>query len=302
MNDDLPRILRKNEVTAVKPLSRSPEPFNEISVFDLINTYADNAFAEKSTGAKIFLLPDFASLAQARSAVLGIRQTGLPVCLSMYLTDNGETVDSTDPLAALICLQELGLSAFGVGGSREVVREQLERLYPYAKIPLFSNPENIGEASDLLASCADILDVTRLDSGEAGRIADMAEAAAKLQKPPRPEDSPLLLADESQVYYLEEDFTVADVDCEQDIAGQIITAEDEGVDALLFHITCHEDVESFAADAYMSRCAVSFLAESEELLELALVSYTGRAMIDSRSGLDDDAMEVLARGYGAIIR
>ncbi len=304
MNDPIPRIIRASDVIKVEQLDRErDDDFDEAAYRELIADYAELGFKAKSSGAKAFLCKDFTSLLDSRCALLGLRQTKLRVYVSLYLSDDAETIDGTDPLAALICLQELGLAAFGVNAELDVVEKIAPILAPYAHIPLFSTTERASNLPLLLEARINMLDMTDFSDKECAVVEVMAESFSQSERLPRPEDSPLLLADERQVYYLEEDFTLSEpIDCELDIPEQILEAEDSSFDALLFHIKNHDDAINFSQSSYMARCAVCFLAESEELLEVALMHYTGRAIIDSRSDLDDAAMEALAIGYGAIIR
>ena len=52
----------------------------------------------------------------------------------------------------------------------------------------------------------------------------------------------------------------------------------------------------------MLHMPVSFLSDSEEALEMALLMYNGCAFVDSRSNLDESILERLAKGYGAVVR
>ena len=52
----------------------------------------------------------------------------------------------------------------------------------------------------------------------------------------------------------------------------------------------------------MLHMPVSFLSDSEEALEMALLLYNGCAFIDARSSIDESVLLNLAKGYGAILR
>ena len=63
-----------------------------------------------------------------------------------------------------------------------------------------------------------------------------------------------------------------------------------------------DDAYNFALNAHMLHMPVSFLSDSEEALEMALLMYNGCAFVDSRSDLDERILERLAKGYGATVR
>ena len=278
-----------------------PEPFGETPYLELIEEYHNLAWAKKETGAAKLVLAGRSGLHEARAAVLGARMTGLPVYASVPASQEGRLPEEPPLLAALLCLQELGIAAFGIEFPRVTgeILELFTQLAPYAKVPLLARPETAdrqGYESLLRAGvdhlCAD---------SEFARSA--VASTTPVARPPRQEDAPLLLCDATGVYYLEEDFTVSDeIECSLDMSDEILELEDTAVDALCFHVVSTGDAMELGRNAHMARCASCILAEGEGPLETALALYTCRALIDARSDVEEETMQALARAYGAIIR
>jgi len=292
------------------------EPFGPMPYTDLIDTYAEQAIELALAGADYLLLRDMRTLGDARAVVLGARQAERPVFVSVRLEGAQASASADmDPLAALLCLQELGVCAFGVyHPDPEALARILARLAPHARVPLMAGvPLDGRTAEELHRDCFELLAAGArvLFTGEGigpehtkvlRRLLDSFDYAA-FSLPERPEDTPLLLTDETQVYYLEEDFTASEeIGCGLDMSEAILADEDQNTDALLFHVRSIDDAYRLGQNAHMAGKAVILLAESEEALEMALLYYRGRALVDSRSDVPPMTMKALAKGYGAIVR
>ena len=83
---------------------------------------------------------------------------------------------------------------------------------------------------------------------------------------------------------------------------ELLELEESGADVATICIETVDDAYCFALNAYMLHMPVSFLSDSEEALEMALLMYNGCAFVDSRSNLDESILERLAKGYGAVVR
>ena len=298
----------------IRSCGHLPEPCGPLPYTDLVDTYAQQALELELAGAQLLVLEGMRALADLRAAVLGARQTALEIfaCMDASLP---EEAGAADPLAMLLCLQELGISAFGVGYCEPgALARILERLAPYAKVPLLAQPAT-GDASpaelaraafELVAAGGRILmGDAQATPAHTAALRDMLDCFDfdAFPLPVRAEDTTLLLTDEERVYYLEEDFTTAGpIACETDMSEAILRAEAEGADALLFHVRNVDDAYRLGQDAHMAGIAAVILADSEEALEAALLVYCGRPLVDSRSDADPDVMQTLAEGYGAIMR
>jgi 5-methyltetrahydrofolate--homocysteine methyltransferase len=268
-------LIRESVSLPVEPLP-APKETNTALLADRVEAFVNLAAEAVEQGAKAILLYGGRNLRDTRIAVLGARQPGVPVYVLMDTGESGETAEGDSLLACLLCLQELGIAGFGWRhSSPDTDMPALWReLAPYAKVPLIIE--------------------------ESGGLSLLSPAESR---PPRPEDAPLLLCAGSGVYYLEEDFTItSSLPCEPDMCGEILEAEDEGSDVLLFHVETLEDAEHLGRNCHLAVDAVGILAESEEALEAALLHYPGRALVDARSDVPEERLQYLAEGYGAVVR
>ncbi len=113
----------------------------------------------------------------------------------------------------------------------------------------------------------------------------------------------ILIAGETEPYFLDEFFEQsAPIICSMDMSDQLLEAESSGADVITIQVDTGDDAYRFALNAHMLHLPVSFLSDNEEALEMALLMYPGRAFVDSRSLIEEEALKTIAEGYGAIIR
>ncbi len=261
------------------------------------------------------------TLPEARAAVLGAREAGLPVLLAMDLFGEGDTLaGGGDILSAFVVLQELGLAAFGFrAGVTGIALSALERLQPYSRIPLLSISGDMakalapGDAEELFARRAAglaRLGVTMMGIDGAGGDCLAAAARALANAPPPAGDKinyldreEIWAADETQVYYLDTAMEYSPpMACGRDMADRILEMEREGWDALCIRADTPEDGDSILQNnAHLARLPVVFLSDHPAALEAALRAYHGRAIVDSRSALDPRELGRIAAQYGAVV-
>lgn len=153
-------------------------PLGPISFEQLVSCYAEQAKALEEGGVDLFVVETMLSVQEARAAVLGIRQVStLPVMVTLTFDENGRTLYGTDPLTALVTLQDLGIDAFGMNCSAgpEALLPHIQAMKPYAHIPLITKanaglPEMV-DGQAVFAMNPEIF---------AKRSADLVEAGASL--------------------------------------------------------------------------------------------------------------------------
>lgn len=296
------------------PLALFAQPLGDTPLLDLVNIYAQQAFALKWGGAKVILADHMSSLAHCRAALLGAKQTGLPVCIALEVEPDGETQLGCDLVSALIVCQSLGASAFGIssrGLELERLEELLDELLPYSLVPLLLKRGPDGLAPEPWAQ--EMLQLRRrgaaiLGGGEGVSPAYFQALSPLLAQEPAPRLEPLdteviLMAGEKEPYFLDELFEQSEpIPCGYDMADRFLELEELGSDVVTIQLDSPEDAYNFAENAHMLRRPVSFLSDDEEALEMALLLYNGRAFVDSRSALPEETLRALARGYGALLR
>lgn len=129
----------------LSPTGLVNEPVQALDFHELIDIYAEQAFALQKGGADLLVVETMLSLTEARAALLGARQTGMPVYVTFTVDEKGKTLSRGDPLSALIVLQRLGAAGFGVNccAGFAPLEELFRRLVPYARIPLIAKPARV---------------------------------------------------------------------------------------------------------------------------------------------------------------
>lgn len=294
------------------------EPFGDLPFLELVDCFAEQAFALKRAGVDLIVCETMTSLTECRAALLAARETGLPVYVSVTVDDSGRTPQEADPMAVLITMQGLGASAFGINcsDSSQGLEEQFLRLAPQANIPLLAKP-SAGLSPDRVLSPREFArtmerlllagvtiaggccQTTPAHIRELRRLLDSFDfSAVQIER----DEHEITAACDAQSFSLEEEFEFSDeLRCSLDMSDEILEIEDRGEDVLLVRVHTAEDAHFFAFNAHMARLPVAFVSDSEEALEMALVLYNGRAIIDSMSDLPRETLERLAMGYGATV-
>ncbi len=304
----------------IAPLQLQAEPFGETPFFDLINLYARQAFALKRGGVDLLLADTMTTLSQSRAAILGCRQTGLPVMVTMNVEEDGETCMGSDLVSALITCQKLGAVAFGLSccDRPEKLYGHIEEIAPYAKVPIIVRPR-AGEDFDKLLSPQEMAEQMKglLQRGATilggccyttpehieaiGRMMQTFDFSAVRRQ--REDEDTILMAGATEPYFLDEYFEQTEpVYCRRDMSDELLELEESGADVATIRIETVDDAYNFALNAHMLHMPVSFYSDSEEALEMALLMYNGCAFVDSRSELDEQVLDALAKGYGATVR
>lgn len=297
------------------------EPYGPLPFVQAVADARRQARAYRDAGAHCLLVLGPRTLMQARAALLGAREAGLPVLLAMDLVDEGEELyGGGDLLAAFVVLQELGLQAFGfrhdVAG---VVLSALEQVQEYSRIPLLSISRSMTEAlspqdaGDLLVRRA--LALSRMGAAimgveGAGRDQLLAAGTALAQAPPPVSSKTNYLdreeiwaADETQVYYLDSRVEFSPpVPCQWDMSDRLLQLEREVWEAQCIRVDSPEDGDSIQRNnPHLTRLPVAFLSDHPAALAAALFAYNGRAIVDSRSALEPKELETIAATYGGVV-
>lgn len=308
--------------------TENEDPFEEdpdgaIPFDRTVGRYAACARRVREAGCGAVLFSRLPSITEARAALLGGRSCGLPVWLAADLDREGEDMeDGTDVLATFVTLQSLGAAAFGFGrpDSGELILPSLERVAPYAVIPLYARPECLapgGESGEpgrvltpaeygALAQRFVDLGVELCGGGYGARSVHLLAVKEALSRPrPRPErlaQDNILLCTHNQTFFLKDNLDVSDpVACGEDMSDDLLSLEELGSDVLCIRLEHPEDPLLFARNSYLLGLPVSFLSDDPALLAQALHYFPGRAAVDSRSVLERPELEAIAARWGAVV-
>lgn len=304
------------------------DPFEEFDDFTtpfghIVKRYAACAQRMQQAGCDALLFSRLPSIAEARAAILGARPCGLPVWVAADIDREGEDMeDGTDVLATFITLQSLGAAAFGFGrpDSGELILPSLERIAPYASIPLYARPECLTQEEDgedgevmtpaeyeALATRFVRLGVEICGGGygaHASHLLAVRDVLESLrQEVPRWDDEDdILLCTHDQTFFLDDNLDISDpIPVEEDMSEELLEMEDLGADVLCISLETPDDGVRFARNSILLGLPVAFLSDDPEALDKALYYYPGRAALDSRSLLEREELEEIAARYGAVV-
>ncbi len=285
----------------------------------LVDSYAKLGGDMKARGCDVMLITDLPDPVQGRAAVLGGRSANIPVWVTADIDSDGDSMDDGgDILATFITLQGLGAASFGFGrpDSSEIILTGLERIAPFANIPLLARPECVTGEEEQVMTAAEYEEMTTryvgfgvgICGGGYGASArhllavkEVLESEKKTAAPWGDEDD-LILCTHRETFFLDSNLELSEpVRCESDMAEELIEVEDHGCDVVCVQIECPDDGVLFAHNSYLLGLPVAFWADDPQSLESALYHYPGRAMVDSRSTLEREELEELAARYGAVV-
>lgn len=297
------------------PCGMALAPAGEFSFEDIVDNYKAQVSALRAAGVDLYLVETMITLAEARAAVLAIRETDgeKPVLVSLYCDEGGCTPDGTDVLAALIVMQGMRVDGFGLNcAPPDDIAGQLERLAPYATVPLLAMPcsrESTPESFAALAAGYAAGGV-RFFGGccHTGpeKIAALSRALDSLDLPPfvpavqDPDVIPCASGQEAR--FLTRDVDVGEtIECSPDLLEDILRAEELPQGAVKIAILDEDDLDLFAAHQYAVRDALCLWSDVPELLEKALRLYQGRAFWDRTADLEGEFLETMRRKYGLVL-
>ncbi|WP_346695212.1 homocysteine S-methyltransferase family protein [Thermophilibacter mediterraneus] len=123
----------------IGPTGQLLEPMGTLSFDGAYELFARQARAADAAGADLFVIETMADLAEAKAALLAVRENSdLPALVTMTFQEDGRTFLGTTPEAAALTLSSLGADAVGVNcslGPAEVA-PLVERMLPWASCPV----------------------------------------------------------------------------------------------------------------------------------------------------------------------
>ena len=136
------RAARPRYVAAdIGPTGQLLEPMGTLAFDDAYELFARQARAADAAGADLFVIETMADLAEAKAALLAVRENSdLPVLVTMTFQEDGRTFLGTTPEVAAVTLSALGADAVGINcslGPRDVA-PLVERMLPWASCPVMA--------------------------------------------------------------------------------------------------------------------------------------------------------------------
>lgn len=269
---------------------------------------------EAGRGADFALIETMTDIAEARSAMLACRMSGIPFAASFSYETNGRTMTGGTPECAMLIAQALGAFAAGTNcsGGPESVLEPVRRMRSAAALPLIVQPNaGIPEVRDgaTVYPCgaeqfAELMRVfleegTECVGGCCGttpkHIARLSELAKQYPANVRDQETEPMVCSQRKYATLAEALenteTVTDVDDLYDL-------DDDTLLALLdLRETDADEVADLVGEAMLATTVpLGFIADGAEALEEALRTYAGIAAVRAPEKCGD-----IAALYGAHI-
>ncbi len=259
----------------------------------------------KDAGTSFILLKDFSKLWDMRAGVLAAATAELPVFVLLNVDEEGKTETDTDYIAALITLQSLGASAFGIhctAGTDDTAL-LIKKAHPHAEIPLiaaaaFSETE-LSQLHHLAENGASVfLDL----SAQPDRSKLQFLKAQRIRFDAAEEKDSYAAANFREAFFLPDfpEFSEP-IPCGYDMSDELIDLDDSSADAVYFHLNSTDDASFLAENAAMSYLPFAIHTNDPTTLEAALRYYQGRLIVDSHCDIDEDELHELAAKYGAIL-
>lgn len=128
----------------MSPTGQLVEPFGPLLFEEAVAVFREQAKALLDAGVDGYMIETMMDIQEARAALVAVREIApdLPVISGMTYDTQGRTIGGAPPEVALLALQALGADAVGCNCSTgpEEMLALLERMLPYARIPLFIKP------------------------------------------------------------------------------------------------------------------------------------------------------------------
>jgi 5-methyltetrahydrofolate--homocysteine methyltransferase len=118
-------------------------PVGSLGFEDLVEVYKEQVRYSVEAGVDLFVVETMMSLQECRAAVLAIKETcDLPIMVTLTFNDDMRTLYGTEPETAVVVMEAMGVDAVGVNCSTgpQKLCEVVERMVPYAGIPLVAKP------------------------------------------------------------------------------------------------------------------------------------------------------------------
>ena len=153
-------------------------PIGDLSFEEAVDVYKEQIRALIEGGVDLFIIETMSDIQEARAALIAVKEScDLPVWVSMTFEEGERTLTGTDPITALITLQNLGADAVGCNCSSgpDKMISTIEKMKPYAKVPLLAKP-NAGLPK--LVNDKTVFDMKAEEFGQYAR--QLAQAGANL--------------------------------------------------------------------------------------------------------------------------
>jgi 5-methyltetrahydrofolate--homocysteine methyltransferase len=306
----------------VSPTGLFIEPFGENTFDEIILIYKEQVTALKDAGVDFILCETMMSISDMRAVIFAAKEVNIPVMVSITVDHSGHTLSGANLLSCIVILQSLGACAVGLNcsyGPLEMV-DLIKKVFGVAKVPIIAKPNaglpcaedsNKFDLDPLDFSKAFIKLITAGASVFGGCCGSTPEHISMLRKV-IDEDYKILYkntkkssityaGNESFIYAIDENTELSEpIKCEEDMLDIFLDAEDD-IKAICVSVETIDDAFLLSQNSHMLRSPLVISCRDANILDETLKLYQGRAVVDSKSGLDEATLSEKCEKYGALL-
>lgn len=285
----------------IAPCGLQLYPVGDASFDDLVEVFTEQAAALEEAGVDFFAIETQMSLAECRAAVIAVRSVSdKPILASFSCTNTGRTLFGEDLGAALMCLQDMGVQAFGINCCDDfaLVSRMLNKLRPHASVPLVAKP-NAGTPVSAGGKLVYRVNPTklaayvprfvtsgaRLIGGCCGTNAAFIETVRNtldsmdIPKFSPPESAKAVAASAFRVVELTPRMKIESIDIDDDIVENAAVSEAMGIKLLKVELRDEQDLDTLEEAQFSIRLPLAIQCSDMELLRRFLRFYNGKPVI-----------------------
>lgn len=302
----------------MSPTGLLVEPYGDATFPELVDIYTEQASILKDCGVDMIVCETMTSLTDARAALLGARQTGLPVLVTLTVNEHGRTMSGSSLLPCVITLQAMGAAAVGLNCSTGLtgMADWIADVLPHAAVPIIAKPNAMAKNAvgfdqnlnpeEFAEGMRELLDAgAAIVGGCCGTVPAHLDALHKiLQKHPTiaPKEIDVdAAAGERAAFFLTDDLEpTPPIPCDSRLPDALIDAE-EDYNVARIAITSEDDIVELLTAASLCHLPTAIYTDSAVLLDKILMCYPGRLLVDSMCEIEKSLLEDIAAQYGAIV-
>lgn len=266
----------------------------------LIERYKEQLRPSLPSQVDFLYLRGTESFASLRCSVLAASDLcGRSLIAEITVDENGLLPFGTEAVTAVAVLQRMGVSTVVLSGAdADIIEDALERIAPYACIPLGARiePEWLTDErhfprAELFVPCL---------AEDTGRLAEALERWQGGHVCPAPYADLLLAPDGTYMHVIDPTIDISDeIALDARFSERILEAEDDS-GAIKLQFESEEDLIRFEEQVFMLSRPVCLCAEQPELLERALRIYPGLALYDGTWELEPRLIKYFSEKYGMV--
>ncbi len=296
-------------------------PLGDATFDELVEIYSEQVEGLERAGVDLYVIETMMTVSDARAALTAVRsRTDKPVLVSFTCDENGKTITGSDAEAALVILQSMGASAFGLNCSvgPEDLIPTFQRMHRYARVPLAAKP-NAGKPElvdgktvyrcepEQFAACVPeyAANGVQLYGGCCGtdsRFIRILRDAVMKEKmtPPDPQcTDKLICATEKHVFEVDPAVACGRIlETGSGLADALEEENDSPDPFISVRLRTPEDTELLTDEIYVLEKPLCIVCDDADVLERMLKAYNGRALYEGT--LPEDILSRMRDRYGLI--